>query len=251
MPWLPFYGQTASEEKNVYTGTFRPLSIEVLWSPTGTKILSARLCISNPFLFNNSSFTDLGIILDSDLKFKEHILSRVKKANMMIGIMVRNFRHLSDFDFMGLYKSLVRSQLEYGVQVWSPYRQGFIDVIEEVQRATKLRQSCKDLSYQSRLEKLKLPSLCYRSKGALILLTSEIRDLVCPSLAVCTYTKSRGHEKKLMTRLAHKDCRKFFFGNRVVQEWNSLPQDVVTSQDVESFKKNLDRFFANRIYSLD
>ena len=37
------------------------------------------------------SFTDLGIILDSDLKFKEHILSRVKKSNMMLGIMVRNF----------------------------------------------------------------------------------------------------------------------------------------------------------------
>ena len=57
-----------------------------------------------------------------------------------------------------------------------------------------------------------------------------------------------------MTRLAHKDWkegRKFFFGNRVVQEWNSFPQDVVASQDVESFKKNLDRFFTNRIYSLD
>ena len=176
---------------------------------------------------------------------------------MMLGIMVRNFRHLSDFAFVGLYKSLVRSQLEYGVQVWSTFRQGLIDVIEGVQRrATKLRQSCKELPYQSRLEKLKLPSLCYRRKRADLillfkLLTSEMRDLVCPSLAVCTYTKTRGHERKLMTRLAHKDCRKFFFGNRVVQEWNSLPQDVVTSQDVESFKKNLDRFFANRIYSLE
>lgn len=29
---------------------------------------------------------DHGIILDSDLKFKELILSRVKKANMMLGI---------------------------------------------------------------------------------------------------------------------------------------------------------------------
>ena len=77
-----------------------------------------------------------------------------------------------------------------------------------------------------------------------------MRDLVFPSLNVCTYTKTRGHERKLMTRLAHKDCRKFFFDNRVVQEWNSLPRDVTTSQDVESFKKNLDKFFANRIYSL-
>ena len=61
------------------------------------------------------SFTDLGIILYSDLKFKEHILSRVKKTSMMLGIMLRNFGHLSDFTSEGLYKSLVRSQLEYGV----------------------------------------------------------------------------------------------------------------------------------------
>ena len=112
---------------------------------------------------------------------------------MMLGIMVRNFIHLSDFAFVGLYKSLVRSQLEYGVQVWSPYRQGLIEVIEGVQkRATKFRQSCKELPYQSRLEKLKLPSLCYRRKRADLillfkLLTSEMRDLVCPSLAVCIY----------------------------------------------------------------
>ena len=101
--------------------------------------------------------------------------------------MVRNFRHLSDFAFVGLYKSLVRSQLEYGVQIWSPFRQGLIDVIEGVQRrATKLRQSCKELPHQSRLKKLKLPSLCYRRKRADLillfkLLTSEMRDLVCPS----------------------------------------------------------------------
>lgn len=83
------------------------------------------------------------------------------------------------------------------------------------------------------------------------LLTSGTRDLVCPSLSVCTYSKTRGHERKLMTRLAHKDCRKFYFCNRVVQEWNSLPQEVVMSRDVEEFKRNLDGFFVNRIYNLD
>ena len=203
------------------------------------------------------SFMDLGIIVDSDLKFKEHILSRVKKANMMLGVIVRNFRHLSDFAFVGLYKSLVRSQLEYGVQVWNPYRQGLIDAIEGVQRrATRVRQSCRGLPYQLRLEKLKLPTLCYRRKRADLillykLLTSGMKDLVCSSISVCTYSKTRGHERKLVTRLARKDCRKFFFGNRVVQEWNKLPREVVMSRDVENFKRSLDRFFVNETYSLD
>lgn len=203
-----------------------------------------------------NSFTDLGIIVDSDLKFKEHILARVKKANMMLGLIIRNFKHLSDVAFVGLYKSLVRSQLEYGVQIWNPYRQGLIDAIEGVQRrATKSRQSCRGLPYTDRLEKLRLPSLIYRRKRADLimlfnLLSSDMKDLICPSLSVCTYERTRGHDKKMMTRLAHKDCRKFFFGNRVVQDWNGLPEDVVMSRDVDTFKINLDRYFDSRVYSL-
>ena len=67
------------------------------------------------------SVSDLGNIMDSKLLFKEHILTRVKKANMMLGIIARNFRRLSDEVFISVYKALVRSQLEYGVQVWYPY----------------------------------------------------------------------------------------------------------------------------------
>ena len=48
------------------------------------------------------SVSDLGIIMDSKLLFKDHILTRVKKANMVLGIIARNFRRLSDEVFISV-----------------------------------------------------------------------------------------------------------------------------------------------------
>ena len=58
---------------------------------------------------------------------------------------------------------MVRSHLEFSNSVWSPYRVGFTEKIEKVQkRATKLVQSCKGLVYSERLRVLGIPTLKYR-----------------------------------------------------------------------------------------
>jgi len=44
----------------------------------------------------------------------------LKKAYMMLGIIKRNFVHITQSCFVILYKSLVRSHLEYANSVWYP-----------------------------------------------------------------------------------------------------------------------------------
>jgi len=65
----------------------------------------------------------------------------VKKKNKdyaMLDIIKRNFIYLSEEAFVSLYKTLVRSHLEYANSVWNPYRMGLINHLEKVQmRATK------------------------------------------------------------------------------------------------------------------
>ena len=64
---------------------------------------------------------DLGIKIDSQLNFDNHISEIITKANKIVGIIKRNFKDLNYSSFSSLYKSLVRSHLEYGQSVWSPY----------------------------------------------------------------------------------------------------------------------------------
>ena len=69
-----------------------------------------------------------------------------------------------------MYKTYLRSLLEYCVQLWYPYLAGDIDTLERVQRrATKLVPKLAKLSYESSQRKLDIYSLyCRRRRGDLI-----------------------------------------------------------------------------------
>ena len=84
-----------------------------------------------------SIITDLGVILDSQLKFSEHIQTKINKAYSMMGVISRNFSCMSVESFVTLYKCMVRSHLDYCNSVWAPYRKSDIEELEKVQNAKK------------------------------------------------------------------------------------------------------------------
>ena len=87
----------------------------------------------------------------------------VNKATKMTKIIRRTFQFLDIHNLLPLYKTMVRSHLEYGVAVWYPYKIKHKIAIEKVQRrATKELPGMRDLSYIERLKLLKLPTLAYR-----------------------------------------------------------------------------------------
>ena len=91
---------------------------------------------------------DLGVIFDTgnELNFVQHCKEKINTAYSYIGIIKRNFIYLDDDAFVMLYKSLVRSHLEYANSVWNPHRLRLIKDLEKVQmRATKLVITIKNL----------------------------------------------------------------------------------------------------------
>ena len=57
---------------------------------------------------------DLGVIIDSDMKFHSHVSNAVSKANRILQLSSKSFVNLSPDMLPVLYKSLVRPLLEYG-----------------------------------------------------------------------------------------------------------------------------------------
>lgn len=64
--------------------------------------------LDDTVLLQSTSGKDLRVIIDSSLSFNEHITSAVNKANGMLGVIRRTFKHLSAKTFKLLYKSLFR-----------------------------------------------------------------------------------------------------------------------------------------------
>ena len=106
---------------------------------------------------------DLGVQIDSQLKFHDHTTTITKKANRLLAIIQKTFQHFDKNTVINLYKSYIQPVLEYGNIVWGP--QYILDQqnIEKVQRrATKLIHNLQDYTYDDRLVELNLPSLKYQ-----------------------------------------------------------------------------------------
>ena len=193
---------------------------------------------------------DLGVLVDDELDFDKHIRAIVNKANRVLGMIKRGFTCLDKEIFLNLYPVLVRPLLEYCVQVWSPYKQMHIDLIEGVQiRATKLVPGNKNMDYDERLAYLNdLPKLEERRvRGDMIetykILTGKedtkwnrffqmAPERGDPDLA-------RG--LKLFPKRPRLDKRKYVFSYRVIQKWNDLSKEEVQARKTSGFKAKYDK----------
>ena len=77
---------------------------------------------------------DIGVYIDEHLTFETQIVTKVNKANSIMGIIRRSFTYLDEKMFVLLFKALVPPNIEYAQSVWSPYLKKHIHMIENVQR---------------------------------------------------------------------------------------------------------------------
>ena len=115
---------------------------------------------------------DLGIQIDSHLKFHEHTTVVTKKANRLLSIIHKVFHYFDKATFINLYKTYIRPVLEYGNIIWGPLFVLDQQQVEKVQkRATRLVHDLRDRTNNNHLAVLNLPSLKYqRHQGDMIMI---------------------------------------------------------------------------------
>ena len=97
----------------------------------------APLQLGGTTLEVTAEFSDLGLLTNHKLSWNSHIDKISSKANKVLGLIKRNCREFRDvLTLRTLYCALVRSQLEYGSVVWSPFTVRNITKLERVQRRT-------------------------------------------------------------------------------------------------------------------
>jgi len=115
---------------------------------------------------------DLGVTVDGQLKFSQHIRLIVNKAFTKSYLIYKCFQSRFPTTLIKAYTVYVRPILEYCSSVWSPYIKKDINLIESVQRRyTKRIPGMYNMSYTDRLNALGLDRLDVRRLRADILLT--------------------------------------------------------------------------------
>ena len=103
---------------------------------------------------------------------------------------------------------------------------------------------------------LNLPTLKYHTaRGDMIEVYKIVNhlydDSVLPPLVRNMDSHTRENNFKLRVIRCKYDARKFSFCFRVVNYWNLLPDYVVNSESVNSFKNNLDKFWKRKEFYYD
>jgi hypothetical protein len=212
--------------------------------------------INNSVLKNSSNERDLGIIIDQSMKFSEHCNRIVNSANSVLGMIRRTMSSKSKKIIVRLYKSLVRPKLEYCVQAWRPFLRKDIDKLEKVQRrATKMIDGCRFMSYEDRLKVTGLTTLeDRRNRGDIIEVFKMIKGFTKVDyrefFQLADNQKTRGHKFKLVKNRSRLEIRRNFFSQRIVNDWNILPKEVVEAESINSFKNKYDSFVKDRYLRL-
>ena len=119
-------------------------------------------------------------------------------------------------------------------------------------RATQMVGAIKHLPYEQRqrLRRLDLPSLYYRRRRGDMLTIHQLfhGDMaLSPSKFLTRHTReqTRGHQWKLQKPRAQTLIQRNSLSCRIINDWNSLPDSVVSATTTNQFKARLDRLWIN------
>ena len=103
------------------------------------------------------------------------------------------------------------------------------------------------LTYEERLQVLNFPSLYYRQKRMDMITTYKITgslvEVPHQELFTISCNTTRSNGLKLYKERANFKTRLNFFTNRIINDWNTLPSDIVNALDTSSFKTLLDIYW--------
>ena len=185
-------------------------------------------------LTNVNEYRDLGVLVDNQCLFRQHVSTICQKAYRATNVLFRCFNTDNANALIRGYKSFVRPLLEYCSTVWNPfihakYYLGMTDELENIQRyfTRRLYYRCRldcNHDYLERINHLQLESLelrrIYNDMTMVFKIVHKFINLNESNLlTMCNTTHNsvttRGHAFKLKTRSFRLDVARNHFCNRV------------------------------------
>jgi len=123
-----------AKREHLWGMDFHPQKCNVLRVTMAKSPLRTNYILEGITLAEDQTSKYLGVDLQSDLGWKQHIDKIAKKANTMLGFLKRNLRNTRCETKTNAYISLDRSNLEFCCTVWNPHRKNLVHKVEMVQR---------------------------------------------------------------------------------------------------------------------
>ena len=190
----------------------------------------------------------LRVTINNKLSWNNHIDNICNKANSSIAFLRRNLQISQHHIKTNAYFTLVRPQVEYAAMVCDPYTKENIQKTEMVQRRAA-RYVCKNYAREDGcvtniLQQLGWCSLLQRRVDIrLVFLYKCVHGLVAVDISDDLITKTRPschcNSMSYNIPVETKTYIQKSFLPRTITQWNHLPESVVTSSSLDTFKEGV------------
>ena len=201
---------------------------------------------SNTFISESLCVKDLGVFINSNLDWSDHILNLSKMGKRLSFWILNVFYNRSKEVMLTLFNSLVRSRLEYCCQIWNPFQIQHIDAIENVQRVfTRKIQYMNNYSYWERLKKLNIMSLQRRREKMIIIFVWMLKNNKVTNNINLQFSQDRKGNIKAQIKPLPKIRGRILtiyensFSITSVKLWNKLPPKICEINNLSLFKIKL------------
>lgn len=204
-------------------------------------------------LHSVSSYKYLGVYITSDISWQMHVEYVINNANRMLGYLKRNFSLAPSSLKLTLYKTLVRSKLQYASSIWDPGHSKLTNALELVQNRSArfiLNNFHRTASVSSMKTSLLLPNLNLRRKIARLCLFHKIyhtnsllhnRLLNQPS-----YISPRiDHMYKVDILKCNTNAFQESFIPKTSVDWNHLPASIATIVPDHLFRTAINNLYCS------
>ena len=224
--------------------------------PCGDDVVNSGYRLEDVPLKLVKSHRDLGVLIDSSLKFHMHVSDVVRKSSGLANQILRSTVCRSKEFMVTLFLSHIRPIIDYCSPVWNLGYQGDLNRLEAVQRRwTKQVVGLSTQDYPARLRSLELFSIKGRLLRADLI---KVWKIFHPEVDVGLMSiferefhgATRGHRMKVSIPVCRSELRRRFFSIRVATLWNSLPAAVVEADSIGGFKSGLEEALGDLFYQV-
>ena len=205
---------------------------------------------SGNILYPSRIVKDLGVMIAADLSWTSHVSAIAQRGGKVAAWVLSAFRTRDRVTMLTLYKSLVRSHLEYCCPLWNSSKIADIQVLEGVQRTFTARiAGVQHLNYWERLKALNLMSLQRRRERYIIIYMWKVLHARCPNNLGIKFSNSSRHGLKAIVPALAKSCSQHnqtLYDNSLAvigpRLWNTIPPSLHQIEDPLGFKVKLTEF---------
>ena len=211
-----------------------------------TKPCYSSVIVGGTLISNEPKINLLGITIDDNLKFTDHVRKIYKKGNQKLHALSRISKYMDHDKLRILMKTFITSQFNYGQLIWMFHNRTLNNKINKLhEKALRLVYKNENLYFQQLLELDGSVTIHHRNLQKLALEMYKVKNDLTP-LPVREIFKEYPNQYHLRNKRCWEipKTRTMLFGTETIRyrglkTWEILPDDIKFSKNLKEFKRRV------------